>query len=783
MRLLLVDDSASHADRIVEALDNAGLEVEGRRVDSAHSLREALSEPWDAVLSGYSMAGLSGAEALRIVRASCDGLPFILMSGAMGEEQAVDMMKLGTDGYVIDEDLTRLGFLLGQSVAKKKAMGEEREALRLAQISIDTAGVLIHWVDQSGRLLYVNDAACRRFGYSKDELLGMTVLDIDPGMSAEIWRRRWQENAERGSVVRETFHRTKGGEVFPVEVTAHHVSRDGGEYCFCFGRDITAYREAEQAVQRAHDMLTKLADRVPGMIYQFRLYPNGRTRFPWTSPAIADVFEVCPEEVHEDADPVYQRLHPEDRERVLRLIKESSRTLRRFQVEYRVVLPQAGERWHFSDAAPERLKDGGTIWHGIISDITERKRAEEEKQGLQVQLLQAQRMETVGRLAGGIAHDFNNLLTAIIGTSSLVLATMAPDDPNRELVVEINEVGERAAQLTRQILAFSRRQVLKPRTLVLNEVVLGIEPLLRRTIGEDVTLGLVLDPDLPVAEIDPHQMEQVLMNLVVNARDAMPEGGRLTIETTTLVPDAAFLKAYPKARSGRYVVLTVTDTGCGMDQDTVPRVFEPFFTTRGVGEGTGLGLSIVLGIVEQSGGFVSADSEPGQGSAFRVHLPAGEASPTGEDDLKSDRKSYDTPGGTETVLVVEDEVMVRELIARILTSGGYSVVEAGSQHEVNEVLSRSALDLDILLTDVVLPGAVSGWEVAESIGARYPGIPVVFMSGYTPEHMMSRGKMGADIEFLEKPFTPGKLMAKMREVLDDAAQKRASADTDCERLE
>ena len=757
--------------------------VESRRVDSAESLREALSEPWDAVLSGYGMAGLSGAEALHIVRSSHESLPFILVAGAIGEEQAVDMMKLGADDYVIEDDPTRLGFVLGRSVGKARSMGDRQEALQLARISIDTAAVLIHWADPAGRLLYVNDAACRRLGYSKDELLGMTVFDLDPAMSEEVWRRRWQENTEQGSVVRETYHRTKGGEVFPVEVTAHHVSRNGEEYCCCFGRDITERKEAEQAVQRAHEMLTKLAERVPGMIYQFRFNPDGSTCFPWTSPAITDVFELRAEDVQDDAGPVYDRLHPGDRERVLGLIEESARTLERFQVEYRVLLPEGGERWHFSDAVPERMDDGGTFWHGIIGDITDRKRAEEERQELQVQLLQAQRMETVGRLAGGIAHDFNNLLTAIIGSSSLILATMASDDPNRELAIEINEVGERAAQLTRQILAFSRRQVLKPRTLVLNEVVLGIEPLLRRTIGEDVALELLLDPDLPAAEIDPHQMEQVLMNLAVNARDAMPEGGRLTVETAALAPDADFLRAYPKARSGRYVVLSVTDTGCGMDQDTVPRVFEPFFTTRGVGEGTGLGLSIVLGIVEQSGGFVTADSEPGQGSTFSVYLPVSETAPAGEDDLTTDRKALDTPGGTETVLVVEDEVLVRDLISRILKNAGYSVLEAGSQFEVDEVLSQGAPDPDILLTDVVLPGAASGWDVAESIGARYPGIPIVFMSGYTPEHMMSRGRLGADIEFLEKPFTPGRLMAKMREVLDDAARKRASAENNRVRSE
>jgi len=406
-------------------------------------------------------------------------------------------------------------------------------------------------------------------------------------------------------------------------------------------------------------------------------------------------------------------------------------------------------------------------------DITERVKAEHALRESEEQLRQAQKMQAVGQLAGGIAHDFNNLLTAVIGNSDLVLQTLAPEDPNRELVADIKEVGERAAGLTRQILAFSRQQMLKPEVLCLNEVVTGLEPLLQRTLGEDVRVRAVLARDLDHVEVDPNQMGQVLMNLAVNARDAMPDGGELVIETANVDLDGAYCGVHAELKPGRHVLLAVSDNGSGMDEETRSRVFEPFFTTKEVGKGTGLGLSTVFGIVEQSGGSISVYSEPGKGSAFKVYLPAHGAAKVPEDDQSCEHMPQT---GTETVLVVEDEAPVRQLLVRILSRSGYRVLDAASAAEIDGVLGTDEPVLDLLITDMVLPGGKSGREVAADIRERRPGVPVIFMSGYTRDSAVFNGSLGEDADFLEKPFTPGVLLEKVRAALDKGSAMRALFD-------
>ena len=401
-------------------------------------------------------------------------------------------------------------------------------------------------------------------------------------------------------------------------------------------------------------------------------------------------------------------------------------------------------------------------------DITERKVAEEALKEREEQLRQSQKMEAIGRLAGGIAHDFNNMLTAIIGNSSLLLDALAPEDRNREMVVDIKEVGERAAGLTSKILAFSRRQILKPESLRLNDILAGMEPLLRRTLGEDIQLDFALAPDLRRTEADRHQLEQAVMNLAVNSRDAMPRGGRLTFKTADVELDRADAFRHPGVEPGRYVTLVVSDTGCGVDEETKAHIFEPFFTTKEPGRGTGLGLSTVLGMVEQSGGTVSIDGELGQGTTFTIYLPTSEREAVAE-------KVTPPPGepktGTETILVVEDEALVRKLVVRVLSQSGYQVLEAGSIHEVEAVLEKPALGKarggpDLLLTDVLLPGGSGGREVAEMLRARYLGLPVIFMSGYARDSMGRDGRLEEGIEFLGKPFTSEQLLGRVRTVLD-----------------
>ncbi|MBN1322019.1 MAG: response regulator [Thermoleophilia bacterium] len=403
----------------------------------------------------------------------------------------------------------------------------------------------------------------------------------------------------------------------------------------------------------------------------------------------------------------------------------------------------------------------GIVLAGV--DITARKKAEEALRESERQLRQSQKMEAVGQLAGGIAHDFNNLLTAIIGNSSLALSSMAPDDPNRPLVADIKEMGDRAAALTKQVLAFSRRQMLRPQVLNLNDVIVDMEPVIRQSLGEAVDLRLSLAPDLKQCEIDLQQLCQVLVNLSVNAGEAMPDGGTLVIETRNTVLDADYCRTHRETKPGGYVMLAVSDSGAGMDKATQERLFEPFFTTKGLGRGTGLGLSTVYGIVKQSGGNLSVYSEPGEGTSLRVYLPA----------IGSSTAPATTPApaaeeagpGSARILVVEDEAPVRGLVVRVLSQSGYEVMAAGSIQEVETIVDSDDSRPDLLLTDVVLPGGANGKQVADLLLERLPGLHVVFMSGYTRNAVVHDGRVDDGIAFLEKPFNAETLLSKVREVL------------------
>ncbi len=391
----------------------------------------------------------------------------------------------------------------------------------------------------------------------------------------------------------------------------------------------------------------------------------------------------------------------------------------------------------------------------ITRDLTYTKRLED-------QLRQSAKMEAVGRLAGGVAHDFNNLLTPIIGFSELVMECLRPADPLLEHVQEIKRCGDQAAQLTRQLLAYSRKQVLQPRVLDFNRLIAGAAKMLRHLIGEDVELVTRVDPAAGWVTADPTQIEQIVMNLAVNARDAMPQGGTLTVTTGDIELDGRYAEGHPGSRPGRYSVLEVTDTGCGMDQATVKNIFEPFFTTKEVGQGTGLGLATVHGIVKQSGGSIDVASEPGRGTTFRVYLPrTEEGTPSGE----SHPGPPTAATGSETILVVEDDGAVRAMTRHVLERHGYTVLEASRGAEAVRLAEQERGPIHLVLTDVVMPSA-GGRQVAERVAELRPGIKVLYMSGYTDDIVVRHGVVSDQVAFLQKPFTPGMLLPKVREVLD-----------------
>ena len=398
---------------------------------------------------------------------------------------------------------------------------------------------------------------------------------------------------------------------------------------------------------------------------------------------------------------------------------------------------------------------GNEFIEANLVDVTERKRLED-------QLRQSQKMEAVGQLAGGVAHDFNNLLTVIKGYCRMILDTGRPDEKIRAHAEHIDSAAERAASLTRHLLAFSRKQVLQPKIIDLNALILNLDKMLHRVIGEDIEMLTLAAPGLGAVKADPGQVEQVIMNLVVNARDAMPRGGKITIQTANVHLDEAYARDHEGVTAGRYVMLAVSDTGVGMDAETRARIFEPFFTTKEMGRGTGLGLSTVYGIVKQSGGHITVYSEPDQGTTFKIYFaqvdaPA-EALPAAVNPSAPAR-------GRESILVVEDDHQVRELTRSVLTSCGYSVLVAENGHAVAEICTRHANGIQLLVTDVVMPG-VSGREVAEQVTARWRHVKVLYMSGYAENSVVHHGVLDDDIFFITKPFTPSALAAKVREVLD-----------------
>jgi PAS domain S-box-containing protein len=410
-----------------------------------------------------------------------------------------------------------------------------------------------------------------------------------------------------------------------------------------------------------------------------------------------------------------------------------------------------------------RDKNGQIIGiRSTVEDITERRQTQEALRKSEEQLRQWQRVEAIGRLAGGVAHDFNNLLMTIKGCSELLLNAFDRRDPRREEVEEILKAGERATSLTRQLLAFGRRQVLQPQVLDLNSLVINMDKMLRRLIGEDIQLVTVLDQELWSVKVDPGMIEQVIMNLAVNSRDAMPNGGKLTIETANIIHDENYASRHISMKPGYYVMVAVSDNGCGMDKETQSHLFEPFFTTKEKGKGTGLGLSTVYGIIKQSGGNIWVYSEPSQGTTFKIYLPRVEKTSTV---YKPKASSPPAPGGTETILLVEDEEAVRTMVSKILRNKGYTVLEAAHSEEAFEISERHEGPIHLMVTDVIMP-QMSGPELAERLAPRLPEMKVLYMSGYPDNTIVQHGVLEPGTAFLQKPFTLNALESKVREVLD-----------------
>ena len=642
--------------------------------------------------------------------------------------------------------------------ARAEAMLEgSRQRLRL---HVERTPLAVIEFGPDGRVAEWNPGAKAVFGYSREEALGQPWTFIVPEASRlEVDGVRESLIAQAGGLRSTNENVTRDGRLIHCEwYNTPLIGPDGRSIGVAsLVMDVTERERAEEKLRASEERFRALYENSPDAV--FITSPNGRVHA--ANPAACAMFEMTEQELIAGGRDVI--LDPAD-SRITAALRRRTRT-GRFVGEF-TFRRKMGTTFPGEIASQVYQGDDGELYTAMtVRDLTDRRRSEEALALAEAQLRQAQKMEAVGQLAGCIAHDFNNLLTAIIGNSDLMLQALPPDDPNRELVADIRDVGERAANLTRQILAFSRRQMLSPRVLCLNEIVESIRPLLGRTLGEDIHLEVVMASDLRSTTVDPNQLEQVLMNLAVNARDAMPQGGHLAIKTANAVLNRAYCRAHPELKPGRYVLLSVSDDGCGMDEHTKSRMFEPFFTSKEMGKGTGLGLSTVLGIVQQSGGSISVESEPAKGTTFKVYLPAHKQSAPSEEEPSRAPKPAK---GTETVLVVEDEALVRELMVRVLTRSGYKVLEAGSAAEGLAVLATTELVPDLLLTDMVLPGGEGGRALAEQAQACHPSLSVIFASGYTQDSAVFDGSLGKDIDFLNKPFTPGELLEKVRAALDKA---------------
>jgi len=645
LQVLLVEDSATDAKLVAQELRRLARPVALERVETAAALRAALErQDWDVILSDWSLPNFSAPVALTIAKELRPDVPFVIVSGTIGEEAAVDAMHAGARDYVLKDKLGRLLPVLERELLARAGRQARRQAeaalnesearfRRLAESGV--IGIII--VEPSGRLLEANEAFLQMVGYTSDDVqAGRVTWECltAPGLRPEKMDTADFLDGQPVAHPRETEYVRRDGSRVPVLVTA--ATLDDRRY-ISLSIDLSEQKRAEVARARA-----ELALR-----------------------------------------------HSED------------------------------------------------------------------------QLRQAQKMEAVGRLAGGVAHDFNNLLSVILSYSEMVQDGLDATDPLRADLSEIHEAATRASALTRQLLLFSRQQIVEPRVIDLGDVVVSLNKMLQRMVGEDVDVVVVAPDDHTRVNADPNLMEQVLLNLVVNARDAMPRGGKLTITTENVKLDDGYAARHLGVMPGRYVRLAVRDTGVGMSADVQSRIFEPFFTTKDKGKGTGLGLSTVFGIVQQSGGHIGVESEVGRGTTFNVYLPRVDGDLSGAIQVPQAGPAR----GTETVLLVEDERQVRTIAENILRRHGYNVLVAQNAGDALLICEREAGPIDLLLSDVVMPH-LSGPELARRLGRLRPNMKILFMSGYTDDSVFRHGALEGNVGFLQKPITPALLARKVRDVLD-----------------
>jgi len=616
----------------------------------------------------------------------------------------------------------------------------------LSEAMLDHLPGIFYLFDRQGKLMRWNEPLERVTQYSTEEIARMNSLDFFEEEDRQRVIDSIQRGLTKGKASLEVNLVAKDGAKIPYLMTGSRITVDGEYYLVGLGIDITKRRRLEESFK-------DLVFHAPMGIYivqdrKLRLVNPGFQSITGYSEG-----ELLGSDCLDLATPEYKKRIQQNAVEMLKG-KTSS------PYEYQFVTKGGETKWAMESVTTTSFNEGKATL-GYFMDITERKLLEE-------QLSRAQRIEAIGILAGGVAHDFNNLLTAIIGYGELMKMELDKNDPHYHYAEEIMKTANRGATLTHQLLAFSRKQILQPSIININSLVINMERLLRRLIGEDIELVTAISHDLSAVRADKGQVEQIIMNLAVNARDAMPQGGKLTIETANVHLDADYGRVHLAVTPGRYVMLAVSDNGAGMDAKTQAHIFEPFFTTKEKGQGTGLGLATVYGIVKQSGGYIWVYSEPGQGTTFKVYFPRVKEVPVASE---KELPAVTELKGQETILLVEDDDTLRQLIARGLKKYGYTVLKAGNGGEALLLCEKEDSPIHLLLTDVVMP-QMSGRELAERLAALHPDMKILFMSGYTENAMLSNGVLKSKMGFLQKPFKVNKLVRKIREILGSSPEKR-----------
>jgi PAS domain S-box-containing protein len=770
--ILVVDDDIDFADGLA-----AVLELNGYGVTTAYDISSAMaaadSDRPDIAVLDICIGVENGIDLLNKLLAKYPGLPCVMATAHAELDTAIRAVKSGAYDYLrkplhaeeLLAVLTRCSETLQlreEAAAAQEAARHERSLLFDAIESIadgfalyDANDRLVLYNNRLGEMLdYISDILEPGVGF--EEIVRQSVMR--GGLRAAEGRVEEfvQDRLERHRNPKGPFElETGAGQLISIE---ERVTADDGRVCLY--SDVTERRHVEEALIESESRFKDMVANVPGVVFQLEMKPEGGTNFHYMSPSANSLLGLDPKKVVENPELWFDLIHPDDRAELKKSLRESARSMEPWSWQGRMVLDAGSAWWCQGAARPKRLSSGGTVWNGIILDVTERKELEE-------QLLQSQRLKVVGQLSGGIAHDFNNLmLAAMLNIESARNAAGQAGDSESHLERALDSLAS-AKELTQRLLAFSRQQPLDPRPTDINGLVLEISDLVRRTSGGEIAIEERLDADLARALVDPRQLENALINLALNARDAMAGGGSLTIATQNVELSESFTDTLDEVEPGEYVMIAMTDTGSGMTPEVAERAFEPFFTTKEVGEGSGLGLSMVYGFLKQSRGHVSLDSQPGKGTTITLYLP--QSAESNKAPAPSSKKGPGSmPRGHETILVVEDEPSVRAVVVQLLKNLGYTVVEAEDGIEALERLDEVG-DIDLLFTDIVLPGGMTGKDVAAEVVKRQPNTRLLYTSGYAAVAMDKGGRVADGGEFLSKPYPMKILASRIREILDSSA--------------